>query len=1034
MKVAIIHFSDLHISSSEDFVVTQINKIAAACKPLTNLCDRIFIAITGDIIDKGNVSAYSYAESALVDLKSELQKENNTADIHFLIVPGNHDNNYHCSQAVIRSAIIKGINNSDEVNDELLPLCMEPQRDFWNFYTRLTGEKQQPFVSILRDVQIDENHQISFVLYDTSVFLEERESDGFCLIPENKFINITEVAPNIQRIVVTLFHHNPSWIDAQTQRNNRAKFRSHISSTSHLLLCGHEHNKSSELRTELESEDQVLYLEAESPQVGDHHSFQIYILDTKDWNKIEIQNVEIENGQFLRPSAKKKTIPQKIHSFDFTEIWKQNLRSTGAPLSHPAKKDLTLRDIYVFPDLQPLTDLSGDKVYIYKDADDLLGELISGHVYILQGENQSGRTSLLKMYAMHLYEKGIYPLFLYGEDIKESYVDRLCRQAYKDQYANNALSSYNKYEMLEKEKRILLIDNIDKSKLNTYGKNELYKTLLRSYDCIIVTSKDVTDIATLIDQNNSDSPYIQYHIEPLGYKKRNALIDKWYHIGQDMATYPNEMVADQIKLIFNQVTEILGKELMPAYPIFILPLLQTQQLVQEYNTPLQSTSYATLYEILLKGALDKSGFIQSDYDGIIRFLSYVAYHMHQHRTKFFSECANIATPIGFYDEYDEYVKSYNLREGKETILKKLTSLIAREVDNTVYEFSYKYIYFYLVARYIAENLDSDDGKQEVIDLRDTLHKEESANILVFLAYLDKHKVLLDELQFATLLPFDDVPEATLRPNDILFEKLQHLISSIKDNILQMNVNCKQERNRQLNEADKQNRQIKVVQQSGNAMIPTEEDLERDPILRDMNNTYRITSIIGQVVKNQRDTVAKDTLISLIEDTYRANFRFINYMADMLSRDKDEIINGFIANNPKAQTMKYAEIEKRIGTLLQQLLLKMTYATFTHLSVSIGTGGIDKYYDEVASKIDSPAADIISFTIKSYYAPMKQYELTHLMDKYRNNSVVINFLRARVRAYVYNHELPREKKQQFGQIAGMKMIDTPAAALSKRNKR
>ena len=201
----------------------------------------------------------------------------------------------------------------------------------------------------------------------------------------------------------------------------------------------------------------------------------------------------------------------------------------------------------------------------------------------------------------------------------------------------------------------------------------------------------------------------------------------------------------------------------------------------------------------------------------------------------------------------------------------------------------------------------------------------------------------------------------------------------------------------------------------------------------MNNTYRITSIIGQIVKNQRDTVETETLVSLIEDTYRANFRFINYIADMLTRDMEEIIDGFIANNPKAKTMNYSELEKRIGTLLQQLLLKITYATFTHLSVSVGTGGVDKYYDEVAAKINTPAADIISFTIKSYYAPMKLSDLEYLMAKYKNNNVVTNFLRARVRAYVYNHELPREKKQQLGQIAGMKMIDTPAVTLAKRNK-
>lgn len=1034
MKTALIHFSDFHISSEEDFVVTHVSKIAAACRPLTNLCEKIFIIITGDIIDKGIVSAYKYAESALRKLKSEIQKENPISDIQFIIVPGNHDNNYKCPQSIVRSAIIKGIKDSDKVDEELLPICLDPQTDFWKFYSRITEKEQKPSVSSVQDVQLDDTHQLKIVSYNTSVFLEANENEGFCLVPENKFIPIEDDAPNVQQIVITLFHHNPCWLDSQTERNNRVKFRTHISSSSHILLCGHEHNKASELRTEVESEDQVLYLEAESLQVGEHHSFQIYMLDTAKWEKIEIQDVIEEDGGLILSTPQTKSLPQKTHSFDFTETWKQYLHNTGAPLSHPLKKDLNLRDIYVFPDLQPLTDLSGDKVYMYIDAVDLLDDLIGERVYILQGESQSGRTSLLKMYAMHLYEKGIYPLFLRGEEIQGLHLQGVLSQAYKKQYAKNSMSSYDKYAMLEKGKRILFIDNIDKSKLNVSAKNELYKTLLKTFECIIVTSKDVIDIGTLIDQNNTESKYIQYHIEPFGYEKRNNLIDKWYRIGQNLSTFQSEAVADQIKIIFNQVTAILGKELMPAYPIFILPLLQTQQLIQETNAPLQHTSYATLYEILLKGALNKSNFVQGDYDGVIRFLSYVAYHMHQHRIKVFAESVTVSIPVGFYDEYDEYTKYYNLREGRETILSKLKISFVREEENAVYSFSYKYIYYYLVARYIAENLDSDKGKREVIELRNTLHKEESANVLVFLAYLDKNKVLLDELQLATWLPFEDVPEATLRHDDALFQKLQQLISSIKDNILQLNVDSKQERSRQLNEADKQSRQIKTAQQSGNAIIPTEEDFEHDPILLDINNTYRITSIIGQVVKNQRDTVERDTLISLIEDTYRANFRFINYIADMLSREKKVIIDGFIANNPRAQTMKYSELERRVGTLLQQILLKLTFGTFSHLSVSVGTGGIDKYYDDVALRIDSPAADIISFTIKSYYAPMKKSELEYLMEKYKNNIVVTNFLRARVRAYVYNHELSREKKQQFGQIAKMKMIDSHAAALAKRNKR
>ena len=283
MKVALIHFSDFHISSQEDFIVTNVSKIAAACRPLTNLCEKICIIVTGDIIDRGNVAAYTYAETALRGLKSELLSENFKADIQYVIVPGNHDNKYKCPQAIVRSAIIKGIKDSDRVDEELFPICLDPQTDFWKFYSKITEEEQKPSVSSAKDVQLDDTHRLKIVSYNTSVFLEANENDGFCLVPENTFINIEDETPNVQQIVITLFHHNPCWLDSQTERNNRVKFRSHISSSSHILLCGHEHNKASELRTELESEDQVLYLEAESLQVGDHHSFQIYMLDTEKW-------------------------------------------------------------------------------------------------------------------------------------------------------------------------------------------------------------------------------------------------------------------------------------------------------------------------------------------------------------------------------------------------------------------------------------------------------------------------------------------------------------------------------------------------------------------------------------------------------------------------------------------------------------------------------------------------------------------------------------------------------------------------------
>ena len=91
------------------------------------------------------------------------------------------------------------------------------------------------------------------------------------------------------------------------------------------------------------------------------------------------------------------------------------------------------------------------------------------------------------------------------------------------------------------------------------------------------------------------------------------------------------------------------------------------------------------------------------------------------------------------------------------------------------------------------------------------------------------------------------------------------------------------------------------------------------------------------------------------------------------------------------------------------------------------------YDKVADNIGSPAAAIISFTIKTYYGTMKATELKALVNKYKNNPVVMRLINARVRNYVYNHELPYNRLSELGSITGMQLVDSTSVALAKKSR-
>lgn len=115
-----------------------------------------------------------------------------------------------------------------------------------------------------------------------------------------------------------------------------------------------------------------------------------------------------------------------------------------------------------------------------------------------------------------------------------------------------------------------------------------------------------------------------------------------------------------------------------------------------------------------------------------------------------------------------------------------------------------------------------------------------------------------------------------------------------------------------------------------------------------------------------------------------------------------------------------------------MLYRICLGSFSNLSLAVGTQNIDEEYDKVAQAIGTPAAKLISFTIKSFYGPMSITELEELIREFSGNHLATHILKARVLKYVYNNTITYQKKQKIGQICGMKLINS--ADISKEEKR
>lgn len=1030
MRLGIIQMSDLHISSADDYVIQNVVAIARSCKSIVNTCKKVVLVVSGDIVDKGMVANYAIAEQFFKSFKSELQKEAILESYDYVFVPGNHDLDFSVDNQV-RPVIIEKIQKRDMVEEEaFIQICLNPQQAFWNFVSKMSDSPIMPCVSYSKQIKLNENCNLIFHCYNTALLSTIDEQPQSLIVPENFFLHNGAVDDNKKDVVISVFHHKTGWISTRTANNNQRSFEDHISQTSNVMMCGHEHQSGVKVISNLENVDKILYLESNSMQQGREQSFIISVLEDKS-QELTLSPYEIiiePDDTFSQIDMGVHSVIFKKHSLSFTDSHNTFLSRLDAPIKHPVKKDLTLDDVFVYPDLEPMSSLDNRRMYTYLDAGNLLKYCSQGQVIFIEGDAQSGKTSLLKMLIRQCYQKGVYPLFIKGQDVKVVNLSGILKEAYKEQYVANKMT-YENFLQLERSKRCVFIDNIDRATLNQDGITDAFNKLHQNFEYIIVTSCTDNSIVGLLQKSRKDGKIKRYLIHQLGHLKRNQLIERWFLLGSDKFCIDTNEALDKIKQVLEQFSNVLGKQLLPSNPIFLLILLQEMnETFESYDVA--PTSYANLYQSLLMSALHKQNVPQSNFDGVIQFLSGIAYSLYKNRKDYIRYDYDIDGETGFVQAYDEYVKIWNLPYGKEKLIEILTDarlLLEKEIG--FYSFAYKYIYFYLVAKFIV-SLSEKERKEEIKKLCEKLYKEENGNILIFMAYLGRDLSLIEEIKFASWLPFENLTPITLDQDDEIYKQLAEFVQIIRNDILRTDVDHKKERERVLRNRDEEDR----AKEEGKTFVPTDEDFEKDKNLREINDTIKANRIIGQVIKNQRDILKKDQIADLLKDAYLSTFRVLSFFTDLLEKDRDSIINAILDQNKAVSEMDKQILSDKISSLIQMMLLRLCYDMFANLSASVGTSGISDIYDKVSKEIiKTPAADIITFTIKSYYEPMKDNDLSEIMRKYKNNPVVLDIVRARVRSYVYNHNLDFRRVQRLGEISGLTLLNSPSMALSKKQK-
>ena len=94
MKLQILYLSDLHIKDETTLPESRITDIIDCLKTEKDI-ENCLIVISGDIAFSGQKTQYDIAEKRLLSLKQKIEEIYHLKnEVQFLLVPGNHDNDY----------------------------------------------------------------------------------------------------------------------------------------------------------------------------------------------------------------------------------------------------------------------------------------------------------------------------------------------------------------------------------------------------------------------------------------------------------------------------------------------------------------------------------------------------------------------------------------------------------------------------------------------------------------------------------------------------------------------------------------------------------------------------------------------------------------------------------------------------------------------------------------------------------------------------------------------------------------------------
>jgi hypothetical protein len=484
---------------------------------------------------------------------------------------------------------------------------------------------------------------------------------------------------------------------------------------------------------------------------------------------------------------------------------------------------------------------------------------------------------------------------------------------------------------------------------------------LSSYEHQVVVVDDIFGL-NFKDENLIKS-FIHFKIKEFIPSLRNKLIKKWTYLTDkknDVSYNENEIyqnIDNTTELVNTALGKIIGNGIMPAYPFFILTVISVYE---TFEKPLDQeiTSQWYCYQALIYMYLRKQGVKNDEIDTYVNFLTEFAFF-------FYTEKKNELS-IGEFNSFMKlYLNKYNFPIKQETLLRNLQQTQIISLDNcNNYSFCYPYLYYFFVAKYLAEH--SDDNKEIIDSIINNLHKNENAYIAIFISHYSKNNYILDKLIENASNLFKRYKPTTLTNKELSFfdDKLDIVIKAV---LPQTNATPEKERTKRLGIQDK------IEQIHNEEEKNSDADKEDDELARELRRSIKMVEAMGRIIKNRAGSLEKTKLESVFEEAMKVHLRILTSFFEFIKNEKEQRgIVDFISNRlnkiieDKARKPSQEKLEKISITIFWNMNFFVVYGFINKIIHSLGSDKLTEIIKKVCDNENSPVSFLVKHGILMWY--------------------------------------------------------------------